>query len=67
MSKKLIKIVPTYVYWAAELTDEQFIQYSSSEAGADAIKSAVEDDLMNGWWKNETGSAHIYYTTEDNT
>ena len=46
--KKLIKIVPTYVYWAAELTDEQFIQYSSSEAGADAVKAAGGGSVNRG-------------------
>jgi hypothetical protein len=64
---KLIKITPTYTYWAVNLTEEQFTQYSSSEAGAEEVKLEVDEDLMNGWWKNVTGSAPIYYTIEDDT
>ena len=63
---KLIRITTQNTYWAVDLTDEQLTQYQSGEEGAEAVKLEVHEELMNGWWKNISGSADLYYI-EDKT
>jgi|13_taG_2_1085334.scaffolds.fasta_scaffold04412_2 hypothetical protein len=58
---KLIRITPSSTYWAVDLTPEQLTQYQSGEEGAEAVKLEVHDELMNGWWKNVSGSNDLYY------